>query len=127
MKVALITINQPNRPTIKGHSNLIFVFNAESPTNIAVQNETEEGIIQATAGYSITMNCSVSSGIPNETMIWRYNNTVVGVGGPAFISYTFTPTRKDHLKNLTCSASNSNFSLSITKTIQLHVKCKCMF
>jgi hypothetical protein len=32
-------------------------------------------------------------------MIWRYNNTVVGVGGPAFISYTFTPTRKDHLKN----------------------------
>jgi hypothetical protein len=46
MKVALITINQPNRPTIKGHSNLIFVFNAESPTNIAVQNETEEGIMQ---------------------------------------------------------------------------------
>jgi hypothetical protein len=87
MKVALINLNQPNRPTIKGHNNLIFVFNAESPTNIAVQNETEEGIIQATAGYSITMNCSVSSGMPNETMIWRYNNTVVGVGGPAFISW----------------------------------------
>jgi hypothetical protein len=52
---------------------LIFVFNAESPTNIAVQNETEEGIIQATAGYSITINCSVSSGIPNggmTTLLW---------------------------------------------------------
>jgi hypothetical protein len=24
-------------------------------------------------------------------------------------------------------ASNSNFSLAITKTIQLNVKCKCMF
>ena len=87
----------------------------------------QEGIIQATAGYSITINCSVNSGIPNETMIWRYKNTIVGVGGPAFISYTFIPTKKDHLKNLTCSASNSNFSLAITKTIQLNVKCKCMF
>jgi hypothetical protein len=80
MKVVLITINQPNRPAIKGHSNLIFLFNAESPMNIAVQNETEEGIIQANAGYSITMNCFVSSGMPNETMIWSYYNTVVGVG-----------------------------------------------
>ena len=105
----------------------IFVFNAESPTNIAVQPETEEGMIQATAGYSVTMNCSVNSGIPNETMIWKYNNTVVAYGGPAFLSYTITPTRKDHLNNLTCSANNSNFSQAITKTIQHNVKCKCMF
>jgi len=111
----------------QSNNNYIFVFNAENPTNIAVQTKTEEGIIQATAGYSITMNCSVNSGIPNETMIWKYNNTVVAVGGPALLSYTFTPTRKDHLKNLTCSASNSNFSQAITKTIQLNVKCKCMF
>jgi hypothetical protein len=62
---------------------------------------TEEGIIQATAGYPVTINCSVSSGIPNETMIWNYNNIVVAIGGPAFISYTFSPARKDHLKNLT--------------------------
>jgi hypothetical protein len=54
----------------------MFVFNAESLTNIAVQNEREEGIIQATAGYSITMNCSVNSGIPNETMIWKYNTCI---------------------------------------------------
>jgi hypothetical protein len=111
------TMNQSN-------NNYIFVFNAESPTDIAVQTETKEGIIQVTAGYYITINCSVNSGIPNETMIWRYNNTVVGVGGPAFISFTFIPARRDHLKNLTCSASNSNFSLAITKTIQLNVQCK---
>ena len=102
----------------------IFVFNAESPTNIAVQTETEEGIIKATAGYPVTINCSVNSGIPNETMIWKYNHTVVAVGGPALISYTFTPARKDHLQNLTCSASNNNFSQAITKTIQLNVHCK---
>ena len=112
-------------PTMtQSNNNYIFVFIAESPTNIAVQNETEEGIIQATAGYPVTINCFVSSGIPNETMIWNYNNIVVAIGGPAFISYTFTPARKDHLKNLTCSASNSNFSQSITKTIQLNVHCK---
>jgi hypothetical protein len=108
----------------QSNNNYIFIFNAESPTNIAVQNETEEGIIQATAGYPVTINCSVNSGIPNETMIWNYNNTVVAVGGPAFISFTFIPARKDHLKNLTCSASNSNFNQSITKTIQLNVHCK---
>lgn len=112
-------------PTMtQSNDNYIFVFNAESPTNIAVQTETEEGIIQATAGYPVTIYCSVNSGIPNETMIWKYNNTVVAVGGPAFISYTFTPARKDHLKNLTCSASNSNFSKAITRTIQLNVQCK---
>ena len=98
--------------------------NAESPTNIAVQTVTEEGMIQATAGYPITINCSVNSGIPNDTMIWKYNNTVVAVGGPAFISYNFTPARKDHLKNLTYSASNSNYSQAIAKTIQLNVQCK---
>jgi hypothetical protein len=108
----------------QSNNNYTFVFNAESPTNIAVQTETEEGIIQATAGYPVTINCSVNSGIPNEAMIWRYNNTVVAVGGPAFISYTFTPARKDHLQNLTCSASNSNYNQAITKTIQLHVQCK---
>jgi hypothetical protein len=109
---------------IQSNNNYIFVFNAESPTNIEVQAETEEGIIQVTAGYSVTINCSVNSGIPNETMIWKYNNTVVAVGGPAFISFTFIPARKDHLKNLTCIASNSNFSQIITKTIQLNVHCK---
>jgi hypothetical protein len=57
-------------------------------------------------------------------MIWRYNNTDVGVGGTAFISFTFIPARRDHLKNLTCCASNSNFSQAITKTIQLNVQCK---
>jgi hypothetical protein len=103
---------------------MIFVFNSESPTNKAVQNETEEGILQATAGYSITMNCSVNSGIPNETMIWKYNNTIMVIGGPAILSNTLTPTRKYHLKNLTCSASNSNFNQAITKTIQLNVQCK---
>ena len=102
-------------------------MNAESPKNIEVQNETEEGIIQATAGHPITMNCSVNSGIPKETIVWKYNNTIVAIGGPAFLSYTFTPTRKDHLKNLTCSASNSNFSHAITKTIQLNVQCKSMY
>ena len=56
---------------------MIFVFNSESPTNIAVQNETEEGIMQAVAEYSITMNCSVNSGIPKETIVWKYNNTVI--------------------------------------------------
>ena len=112
-------------PTMtQSNNNYIFVFNAESPTNIAVQTETEEGITQATAGYPVTINCSVNSGMPNETMIWKYNNTVVVVGGPAFISYTFTPARKDHLQNLTCSASNNNFSQAITKTIQLNVHCK---
>jgi hypothetical protein len=56
---------------------MIFVFNSESPTNIAVQNETEEGIMQAVAEFSITMNCSVNSGIPKETIVWRYNNTII--------------------------------------------------
>ena len=103
---------------------MICVFNSESPTNKAVQNETEEGILQASVGYSITMNCSVNSGIPKETIVWKNNNTIMVIRGPAFLSNTFTPTRKDHLKNLTCSASNSNFNQAITKTIQLNVQCK---
>jgi hypothetical protein len=99
---------------------LIFVFNAESPTNIAVQNETEEGIIHATAGYPVTINCSVNSGLPNETMIWNYNNTVVAVGGPAFISYTFTPARKDHLQNTTVLNSlHGNITLCIYHPLNL--------
>ena len=77
---------------------MIFVFNSESPTNIAVQYETEEGMIQVTAGYYITIHCSVNGGIPKETIVWKYNNTIVAIGGSAFLSHTFTPTRTDHLK-----------------------------
>lgn len=109
---------------LKRYNNMIFVFNSESPTNIAVQNETEEGIMQAVAEYSITMNCSVNSGIPKETIVWKHNNTIMVIWGSAFLSNTLTPTRKDHLKNLTCSASNNNFNQAITKTIQLNVQCK---
>ena len=98
---------------------MIFVFNSESPTSIAVQNETEEGIMQAGAEYSITMNCSVNSEIPKETIVWKYNNTIMVIWGSAFLSNTLTPTRKDHSKNLTCSASNSNFNQAITKQFNL--------
>jgi hypothetical protein len=73
---------------------MIFIFNSESPTNKAGQNETEEGIIQPTAGYFITIHCSVNSGIPKETIVWKYNNTIMTIGGPAFFFEYVHPYKK---------------------------------
>jgi hypothetical protein len=72
------------------------------------------GIPLLTEQFIVIEYPAVACIIPSSVSFW----TAMFIG---------IPTRKDHLKNLTCSASNSNFSLAIAKTIQLNVNCKCMF
>jgi hypothetical protein len=46
------------------------------------------------------MHCSVNSGIPKETIVWKYNNTIMVIGGPAFFIAYVHPYKKKSFEKL---------------------------
>lgn len=88
-----------------------------------IENATSDGFLIVIEGNEATIACFVESGQPKEEMILYQNLTKLITGGPAFIMYTFTPTRYDHLNSFTCIANN-NYSSNIETTIKLFVHGK---
>lgn len=88
-----------------------------------IENATSDGILVVIEGKEATVACFVKSGMPKEEMIIYQNRQKITTGGPEFITYTFTPSKSDHLTNFTCTANN-DFSSEIETTIQIFVKGK---
>lgn len=91
---------------------------------MTVSNVSADGTIHVLEGTKITLSCYVASGVPDERMTWISNDILLNNGGPGYLGYIFIPTRIDHLRYFTCSASNGNKFEPLYQRVQLKVVCK---
>ncbi|CAC5361919.1 DSCAM [Mytilus coruscus] len=94
------------------------------PTNITINNETEEETITGTENQKMKLVCNVESGLPPEKILWEMNGTILKIGGPRRIVYEFYPNRTIHHSNITCEVMNNVTEKPLTKSIRLDIKYK---
>ena len=90
---------------------------------MTILNE-EKGLITVQEGQHSFLNCSVESGNPVENLEWKRADETMLIGGPEELSYSFQPTRNDHMVQFTCNANNSDTEPEVAHSIRLHVERK---
>lgn len=85
---------------------------------------TVNGKIFGQEGKSLTLLCTVISGIPAETLTWYNMSSVIGTGGPGMLLITILPTRYDHKTLYTCRATSNAFQQLLQKTVTLEIQCE---
>ncbi|VDI58039.1 Hypothetical predicted protein [Mytilus galloprovincialis] len=83
---------------------------------------SENNIIYGREGVQLNFTCTVKNGIPAATLLWRKDNLTVANGSSDNLSYQCTPTRFDHMKNITCSAFSDLLPTPLSHTIQLDIQ-----
>ncbi|CAG2203945.1 unnamed protein product [Mytilus edulis] len=63
----------------------------------------EHNTVYAQVGQNKTLLCKITSGIPNENLIWRRHNEILA-WGTGEVEYNFTAKQSDNLKELVCEA-----------------------
>lgn len=89
-----------------------------------IQNRNNITTVFANEGERLNLTCTVDSGIPGETLQWLMNQQNVAVGGPASLTYYFTPTRLNDREKFTCIALSDVTNTTLKMTVGLHLYCK---
>lgn len=90
------------------------------PSNLNILNKTETGLLYGVVGRQLTVECTVKSGIPLESIMWMSENALLKVGEGGSLTWTFSPTALDDGRNYTCLANNSD--VFVNDTVQLKLK-----
>ncbi|CAG2225149.1 unnamed protein product [Mytilus edulis] len=78
---------------------------AIDPSNIKIIKETEPHKIIGVVGQNMSMTCTVTSGIPEETLIIKDDDeTEMVQGGPGSVKFQLNPDHNDDGRNFTCLA-----------------------
>lgn len=101
-----------------------FIFNSkELPSNLTIDNETDEDTIIGIEDQILEIACNVESGSPPENISWILNGTVLYTGGPKRIIHKFRANRTDHNSKLTCEVTSNLTDAPLRKTVHLNIKC----
>lgn len=84
-----------------------------------------EGSDKITANEEETINllCNLTSGLPQENLMWLYKGKILIFGGPGSLSLTFTVLPKD-IGRYVCRANSSALDEDLIKTVYIDVLCK---
>lgn len=97
----------------------------ESPSNISIYQENQDGQIAVLEGSNISLECSVNDGKPSVTLYWITEGTIVcHVNNTREIKYTLTASRQYHKRYFTCIANNTFYQ--IKRKTQIHIYCKAL-
>ncbi|CAC5382477.1 unnamed protein product [Mytilus coruscus] len=92
------------------------------PSNLTIDNDTDEDTIIGREDQILKIACNVESGRPPATMFWKHNGTVLKTGGPHRIIYEFRTDRTHHHSKFTCEVISNLTDEPLIKTIQLDIK-----
>lgn len=85
---------------------------------------SENNIIYGQEGVLLNLKCTVKNGIPAATLIWSKEGLIVTNGRSDNLLYQFTPTRFDHMHNITCYINSDLLKYPLSQTILLDILCK---
>ncbi|XP_071181229.1 neural cell adhesion molecule 1-A-like isoform X2 [Mytilus edulis] len=97
---------------------------AIDPSNIKIIEETEPHRVVGVVGQNMSTTCTVTSGVPEETLIIKDGDeTEMVKGGPGSVKFQLVPDHYDEGRNFTCFAlSGDEHVLSYTVQLQLRYK-----
>ncbi|CAC5393277.1 unnamed protein product [Mytilus coruscus] len=101
----------------------VFLQMKVPPSNITVNGENR-GVLYGQEGHQLDLNCSVESGIPEESIVWYNSSLLLGSGGPRTFIWSIVPKRYDHERTFTCIVNSSVLRVSLNKSIMLDIKYK---
>uniref|UniRef100_A0A672K661 Si:dkey-238d18.5 n=1 Tax=Sinocyclocheilus grahami TaxID=75366 RepID=A0A672K661_SINGR len=125
-----IEIKDLNKYTYKKKEEIVSITVKETPENPTVSVEEE-----VTSGKPVTATCAVSHSCPSDLprVSWSHDGSHSSPSQPqnhgqwklTSYSLTFTPSREDHNKRLSCSAEFKGKTVTGYKTLK--VKCNQRF
>ncbi|VDI29170.1 Hypothetical predicted protein, partial [Mytilus galloprovincialis] len=80
------------------------------------------GKLDGQEGVHLQLLCTVTSGIPNETITWYNVSSKIDKGGPAILNTTITPSRYDHKKKYICSINHTSLQKPLQEIVTLDIK-----
>ncbi|CAC5382476.1 CADM1 [Mytilus coruscus] len=93
------------------------------PSNLTIDNETDEDTIIGREDQLLKITCNVESGSLPATIFWQHNGTILKTGGPNRLMYEFRTNRTHHNSKFTCGVKSKLTDEPLTKTIRLNIKC----
>lgn len=102
--------------------HLYFSFSVE-PKNPQIHGKIN-GKLDGQEGVHLQLLCTVTSGIPNETITWYNVSSKIDKGGPAILNTTITPSRYDHKKKYICSINHTSLQKPLQEIVTLDIKCE---
>lgn len=99
-----------------------FIFLTVAPWNITIHN-APTGVLQGKENHQLVINCSVNSGIPNESIMWFKGSTLLAIGGPGNYALEIVPNRSYHENTYTCVVNSSALKTSLNQSVKLDIKC----
>ncbi|XP_063411438.1 hemicentin-1-like [Mytilus trossulus] len=104
------------------HIQRFNVFSKKPPTNLKIVKTSGNNIIYGKEGVRIELKCTVKNGIPAATLIWSKEDLTVSNGSSDTLLYQFTPTRFDHMQNITCYINSDLLTSPLSETIKLDIQ-----
>ncbi|VDI00260.1 neural cell adhesion molecule [Mytilus galloprovincialis] len=95
-----------------------------NPSNIKIIEETEPHRVVGVVGQNMSTTCTVTSGVPEETLIIKDGDeTEMVKGGPGSVKFQLVPDHYDEGRNFTCFALSGDEHV-LSYTVQLQLRCK---
>lgn len=82
--------------------------------------------ITANEGETIHLVCNITSGIPEENLMWFYKGKILNFGGPGSLNLKLTLLPKD-IGRYVCKANSSALEEAMIKTVNIDVLCKSSY
>ncbi|XP_052081078.1 carcinoembryonic antigen-related cell adhesion molecule 5-like [Mytilus californianus] len=98
------------------------VFSKRPPKNLKIMEASENNAIYGKEGVRIELKCTVKTGIPASTLFLSKEGLTVSYGRSDILLYQFTPTRLDHMQNITCYALSELLTAPLSQTIYLDIQ-----
>lgn len=95
------------------HPNEVFYRNTIGESDKITANEDE----------TINLLCNITSGIPEENLIWFHKGKILTFGGPGSLTLKLTLLPRDSGRYV-CKANSSALEDAIVKTVHIDVLCK---
>ncbi|CAC5380187.1 unnamed protein product [Mytilus coruscus] len=98
------------------------VFSKKPPTDLTIVNASEKNIIFGKEEVRMGLKCTVKTGVPAATLVWRKQDLTVSNGSRGSLLYQFTLTRFDHIQSITCYAFSDLLTSPLSQTIYLDIQ-----
>lgn len=95
------------------HQNKVKCHNKIEGSDTITANEEE----------TIHLVCNVTSGIPEENLMWFYKGKILNIGGPGSLNLKLNLLPKDSGRYV-CKANSSALEEAMIKTVSINVRCK---
>lgn len=82
--------------------------------------------ITANEGETIHLLCNITSGIPEESLMWFYKGKILNFGGPGSLTLKLTLLPTDSGRYV-CKANSSALEETMIETVNIDVLCKLSF